>query len=203
MKYNLADDPFDGLGNIRTYSSAKAAHVIAYLALKTRDRSLDVLKAIKLVYLADRENILRYALPILDEPRAALPQGPVNSRTYDRVKGEVEASDPAWSAILSDRANHRIAVKDTVVEADLDELSDAEIETLDAVWERFGHMSQWQLVKWTHQTENVPEWKDPNGSSTPISLQSIMEAVGIEGAAEHARFVNDIAVIRQNYSARV
>lgn len=64
-------------------------------------------------------------------------------------------------------------------------------------------MSQWQLVKWTHQAENVPEWTDPNGSSTPISLQSIMEAVGIEGAAEHARFVNDIAVIRQNYSARV
>jgi len=175
------------------YNSAKAAQIIAYLALKTEARSINMLKAIKLVYISDREALKRFAMPMLDEPRASLPHGPVNSCTYDNAKGEVE--DANWSTILDDRANHMIGVKPDIVVDDLDELSDAEVDVLDGVWEKFGGMTQWQLVEWTHKSDNIPEWEDPNGSSNPIPLERLLHAVGIENTAEHAQFLRDQASI--------
>lgn len=175
------------------YNSAKAAQIIAYFALKTESRSINMLKAIKLVYISDREALKRYATPMLDEPRASMPNGPVNSLTYDHAKGEIE--DPRWSAILDDRANHMIGVKPAITLDDLDELSDAEVETLDQTWERFGAMSQWDLVKWTHNSDNIPEWEDPNGSSNPIPIERLLHAVGIANKVEHAEFLHDHSTV--------
>lgn len=171
------------------YNSAKAAQIIAYLALKNDARSINMLKAIKLVYISDREALKRFAVPMLDEPRVSMEHGPVNSWTYNFAKGEVE--DKRWSAILDDRADHEIGVKPEVTADDLDELSDAEFETLDDVWGRLGHMDQWQLVKWTHKSENIPEWEDPGFSSNPIPLERLLRAVGIQNASEHAEFLRD------------
>lgn len=171
------------------YNPAKAAQIIAYFAMKTPARTINMLKAIKLVYLSDREALQRYALPMLDEPRHSMPHGPVNSWTYDNAKGEVD--DKRWSAVLDDRADHQIGVKDGIAADDLDELSDAEMETLDHIWAQFGGMDKWDLVEWTHQSDNLPEWEDPHGSSNPIPLERLLHAVGIEHTAEHAEFLRD------------
>lgn len=171
------------------YNAVKAAHIIAYLALKTQARSINILKAIKLVYVSDREALKRFAVPMLDEPRVSMEHGPVNSWTYNFAKGEAE--DKRWSAILDDRADHMIGVKSDVTVDDLDELSDAEIEILDEVWGKFAGMDQWQVVKWTHKSENIPEWEDPGYSSNPIPLERLLRAVGIQNASEHAEFLRD------------
>jgi uncharacterized phage-associated protein len=175
------------------YNSAKAAQIIAYLALKNAARSINMLKAIKLVYISDREALKRYATPMLDERRASMPHGPVNSQTYNLAKGEVE--DERWSAILEDRADHMIGVKLTVTIDSLDELSDAEVEMLDDIWVKFGHMDQWQLRDWTHKSENIPEWEDPNGSSSLIPLSRLLHAVGIANTTEHEEFLRDQSAV--------
>jgi uncharacterized phage-associated protein len=171
------------------YNPAKAAHIIAYLALKTPGRTINMLKAIKLVYIADRESLRRFAIPMLDEPRFSLPKGPANSLTCEHARGETVSH--GWSAVLDDRADHMIGVKKGIVVDDLDELSDAEIETLDQVWAKFGAMDQWALVDWTHNSKNLPEWEDPGLSSTPIPLERILLALGFEDPAEHAQFLRD------------
>jgi uncharacterized phage-associated protein len=173
------------------YNPVKAAQVIAYLACKEPGKTLDVLKAIKLVYLADRESIAKFGAPILDERRVSMPHGPVNSQTYSHINGEHDLDACGWSAYLEDRANHQLAVKEGVSDDDLDELSEADIQCLDAVWGKFGHMGKWQLRDWTHEKVNVPEWEDPHGSSEPIPLERIMTMVGIESAAAQAALVED------------
>ncbi|APH54813.1 Hypothetical protein GbCGDNIH9_8581 [Granulibacter bethesdensis] len=175
----------------RMYNPVKAAQVIAYLACKAQSKTLDVLKAIKLVYLADRESIMRFGAPILDERRVWMPHGPVNSQTYSHINGEHDLDACGWSDYLEDRANHQIAVKEGVSDDDLDELSEADIQCLDAVWDKFGHMGKWTLRDWTHEKVNVPEWEDPQGSSTPIPLERIMTMVGIENAAAQAALVEE------------
>lgn len=177
------------------YNPAKAAQIIAYLALKTEERALNILKAIKLVYIADREMLRQHGIPMLDEPRVSMRHGPVNSFTYDNAKGEVEA--PEWSEVLEDRANHLIGVRPGLVADDMDELSDAEIEVLDAIWGEFAKSDQWSLVKWTHDSANVPEWEDPGQSSSPIPLERVLRAVGIPDSAEHAEFLQDQANVRK------
>jgi hypothetical protein len=73
----------------------------------------------------------------------------------------------------------------------LDELSEADIQCLEQVWAEFGGMTQWELVRYTHDRKNVPEWEDPNGSSNPIPLERIMTLLGIENADEQAALVEE------------
>lgn len=176
-----------------SYDPRKAAQTIAYFAVKNGRNPLNILKAVKLVYLADRESVRRYGFPIQDEPHYSLPHGPVNSTTYEFMKGEVPPHrSGGWGEFLTDRANHRIGLRDRDIDPDnLDELSDADIAVLDDIWDRFGHMDQWQLVDWTHDPHNVPEWEDPNGSSQPIPLRRMMDALGIENAADQEQIVQD------------
>lgn len=185
-----------------TYEPKKAAQLIAYLILKSGQDRLNVLKTIKLVYLVDRESIKRFGFPVLDEKRCSMPHGPVNSMTYSYVAGDYDADAAGWSEYLRDSANHMIALAaDNIDPDDLDELSEADIECADAVWERFGHMDQWQLRDWTHDPRNVPEWEDPNGSSTVIPVQRIMHAVGVQDAEQFDQAAKDLRQIDAAFKA--
>ncbi len=146
-----------------------------------------------MVYLADRESVSRYGFPIQDEPHYSMPHGPVNSTTYRHINGEIPpAHAEGWSEFLTDRRDHRVGLADQDIDPDdLDELSDADIAVLDSVWDRFGHMTEWQLVDWTHDPHNVPEWEDPNGSSQLIPLRRMMDALGIENSADQEQAVRE------------
>ncbi len=173
------------------YNPITAAQLIAYLALKTEGKIINVLKAIKLVYLADRESIKEWGLPILDENRCSMPHGPVNSFTYAHINGEYDLDACGWSTYLEDRENHLVAVKNNISVHDLNELSEADIQCLDAVWEKFGNMDQWQLVEWTHDEKNIPEWEDPNGSSKIIPLERIMRVVGVKDSDAQVQLLKE------------
>lgn len=184
-----------------SYEPRKAAQLIAYMILKSGGQALNVLKAVKLVYLADRESISRFGFPMLDERRCSMPHGPVNSSTYSFINGEYDADGTGWFDFLRDRENHNVALASNGInEADLDELSDADIHCLDAVWDRFGHMSQWELRDWTHDPRNVPEWEDPNGGSVEIPLQRILNVVGVEGAEEFAELAASYRLVDEAFA---
>ncbi|MBB3146385.1 putative phage-associated protein [Phyllobacterium trifolii] len=168
-----------------SYEPKKAAQLIASLIIKSGGQSLNILKAVKLVYLIDRESIQRFGFPILDETRVSMPKGPVNSTTYSHINGEYDLDECGWSEFLEDRENHKIALAAEGISIDdLDELSDADIQCVEAVWDKFGQLTQWELVEWTHDPKNIPEWEDPNGGSTVIPLQRILHAVGVEDAED-------------------
>ncbi|WP_428527141.1 Panacea domain-containing protein [Roseibium sp.] len=179
------------------YNPRKAAQAIAFFALKTGGDAINVLKAVKLVFLADRENIRRFGFPILDERRVSMRNGPVNSRTYSHIQGEIHPDyDGGWSEFLTDRENHNVGIRSSSLSVDnLDELSDAELNTLESVWESFGDMSQWDLVKFTHDTQNVPEWQDPTDTginSKTITLEEMMAAIGVPEYQDHAAEIDSI-----------
>ncbi len=172
------------------YNPRKAAQTIAYFILKSGLQDMNSLKAVKLIYLADRECIRKRGFPIQDEDRVSMKHGPVNSSTYDHIKGEVDLDQCGWADFLNDKANHRIGLSNnTIKEDDLDEMSENEMEVLESVWGQFGHMNQWELVDYTHDPEKVPEWENMGNSSKPIPLLSIMRAVGLPNAKEHAEEV--------------
>ena len=179
-----------------SYNPRKAAQLIAALILKGGEARLNVLKTVKLIYLVDRESIGRFGFPVLDEDRYSMPHGPVNSCTYSHINGERDLSDSGWADFLQDKENHMIALsRPDISEDDLDELSDADLECVDAVWKKFGHMSQWQIRDWTHDPKNVPEWEDPEGGSTVIPLRRILQALGVEHADDIEDTNNALKII--------
>ncbi|MEI4195885.1 Panacea domain-containing protein [Roseovarius sp. E0-M6] len=167
-----------------SYDPRKAAQTIAFFAMK-EGGAINVLKVIKLVYLADRESLRLRGHPIQDEGRVSMPHGPVNSLTLDYLNGFYR-DDGGWSQFLRDRANNDVGLASQEVTPDsLDELSKREIGILENVWAEFGHMDRFDLADWTH--DNIAEWEDPNGSSRRIPLDRMMAAVGLDKPIERAR----------------
>ncbi|WP_315813443.1 MULTISPECIES: Panacea domain-containing protein [unclassified Bradyrhizobium] len=174
-----------------TFNARKASQVIAFFIARNGQNALNILKAIKLVYLSDRQSLKAFGFPILDEPRVSMPHGPVNSTTYSHANGEYDLEACGWSELLEDRANHLIGAKKQIDIGELDELSDADIQCLDAVWNEFGQMGKWQLVNYTHDRNNIPEWEDPNGSSKPIPVERILTALGFKDADVQASLIEE------------
>jgi uncharacterized phage-associated protein len=155
------------------YNARKAAHVAAYFALKAGG-SINVLKLVKLAYLADRQFLTEYDEPILFDRLVSMEHGPVDSSLLSLINGEVE--HPQWTSIINAKANHVVGLNEAVGPDNLDELSEAEIDVLNTVWQQFGHMNQWQLRDYTH--DNCPEWEDPFKSSYIIPYERIFKYLG-------------------------
>ncbi len=155
------------------FNTKKAAQVSALFA-QNQGGTIDVLKLVKLLYLADREFIKRYDEPILFDHPHSMNHGPVNSISYDLINGVED--DKHWNEYLDDRAGHKIGVRCAVDPMNLDQLSRAELKVLDDIWAQFGHMTKWEIRDYTHK--ECPEWEDPDGSSYSIPYRRIFAALG-------------------------
>ncbi len=115
-----------------------------------------------------------YGFPIVDDRFVSMPHGPVNSMTKNYLDGNFE--DDAWAEFVGSSHNHNVQAHKHFDLDELDELSEAETEQLNAVWEEFGHMGKWEIRDWTH--DNCPEWEDPQGSSNPIPHERVLKFLG-------------------------
>ncbi|MCR6651795.1 MAG: Panacea domain-containing protein [Cellvibrionaceae bacterium] len=155
------------------FSEEKVAQMTAYLLSLSGGRE-SYLKILKMLYLADRDYLGRFGISISGDAMVAMPHGPVLSQTYDCCKGGGEGG---WSNWIKGEANYEIGLKRAVLERDdLDELNDVQIETLRSIHEQYRHMSRWEIRDYTHN--HCDEWEDPQGSSWPISPESVFVALG-------------------------
>jgi uncharacterized phage-associated protein len=157
------------------FNERKVAQMAAYLLAKGETRMAH-LKLMKLLYLADRRSMDVYGFPISGDHVVAMPHGPVLSMTLNLIDGDVESCENGWESWISDKENHEVSLKRMPSPELLDELSAADLNALDAVWNDFGHMNRWQIRDYTHN--HCPEWKDPNGSSVAIPYEDIFGALG-------------------------
>lgn len=157
------------------FDERKVAQMAAYLLAK-EGGSMPHLKLMKLLYLADRESLGRYGTPISGDHVVAMEHGPVLSMTLDLINGFVRPSKNGWESWISAKANYQVSLKRTPSLELLDELSVADINALDTVWSKFGHMDKWEIRDYTH--DHCPEWKDPDESSVPIPYANILQALG-------------------------
>lgn len=135
------------------------------------------LKLIKLMYLADRESMDRYGLPISFDSPVSMDHGPILSRTLDLINGFIPSAKGGadWEAWIRGRDEYDVALARQFEGSDLDQLSEADRGVLEDVWSTFGWMDKWQISDYTH--ENCPEWENPQGSSMPIPVERILRAL--------------------------
>lgn len=177
------------------YNARKAAQVAAFFA-KAEGGQINILKLVKLIYLADRLAMETFEAPILVDEFVSMPHGPVNSLTLNQINGTAEDCE-VWNEFITDRDKHDVGLKSADLKIyDLDEISAAEMKILQLTWDRFGKMNGFELVKYTH--ENCPEWEDPHGSSYPIPMERIFKFLGKHGGSEIAakleseRFIDQV-----------
>lgn len=163
------------------FNERKAAEAAAFLLYKARG-SLPLIKLIKLLYLSERLSLERYGEPLTGDRLVSMTHGPVLSRTYDHINGALQSTPGGWDTWVSDRSDHVVELRDSSMlrspEQDLMALSDSDLEVLGETWNQFGHWDRWALVDYTHR--NLPEWKDPEGSSCPITYADLFAKLGYE-----------------------
>ena len=166
-----------------TFDATKVAHMVAYFLIKEGGK-MPYLKIMKLLYLADREKLLRKGFSMSEDTLVSMDQGPVLSNTLDLIKGVKR--EETWNSLISEKQDYHIALKKNIEVEDLNELNPSDLKILECVWNNFGRMNQWDLVNHTHKA--CSEWKDPEGSSSPIPFIDIFRAFGM--SEEQAKIAN-------------
>jgi len=161
----------------------------AALLLQLSGGSMEYLRLIKLLYFIDREALEALGRPITGDRYVSMRHGPVLSTVYDLVKatllGDVAATGP-WSEHVQPNGRYRLALRQA---PDVGALSEAEIDVVLQVFERYRSMDRWSI---RDQTHDLPEWEDPGDSSKEIPLETILRVLGktddeIENVREAAR----------------
>jgi uncharacterized phage-associated protein len=157
---------------VARFDQAKAAQ-LAGILLQMRGGRMHYMKLIKLMYLADREALLRSGHPITNDAYVSMPHGPVLSATLDLINEGPDDGTP-WHQLIersTDPYCVRLKARPTT-----DKLSEDEREIAGRVFARYGHMNRYTLRDLLHQI--LPEWQDPQGSSLPITYRDILLAGG-------------------------
>jgi len=159
------------------FNEKKAAQVAAFFLHRGGGR-LDILKLMKLMYLAERSSLTRFGEPLTGDWLFSMEHGPVLSRTLNHLNGFVDSAPDGWEAWISGREDHLVAIKKHIddTKKELSSLSDADLEVLQEVWGEYGHLTGFQLRDLTH--EICPEWEDPEHSSIPIPYTRVLRHVG-------------------------
>jgi uncharacterized phage-associated protein len=153
------------------FDENKATQVAAFF-LDLRGGQMHYIKLIKLMYLADREALLRWGVPITRDRYVSMDNGPVLSKvlkliTEDRPK-------PVWSRFISaPLGEYEVRLLEA---APADCLSRAEENLMREIFETYGHRNRWDLID--NVMHKLPEWQDPNKSSIPIQIREILKAGG-------------------------
>src|SRR5258708_4297025 len=122
----------------------KATEAVARLLEKEGGKA-DFLRIVKLVYLADRDSIIRRGIPIVGGRYFSMRCGPSIGEVMNFANLERHA--PEWEKYISPRQGHILALKQA---PGYDNLSQSEIDILDGVVEEHAARSTWALVKWCH-----------------------------------------------------
>jgi len=136
-------------------SFKKATQALNLLAQK-KDGRINKMKAIKLIYLADRLHLRKYGRPIIGDIYWAMKLGPVGScaksiAELTEVPVEVLAYAKKYIKPVDAKKQSFASIKDP----DLSVFSKSDLECLEAVYARFSDKDQFELAELTH---TFPEW---------------------------------------------
>ena len=133
----------------------KATQALNFFARQSGG-SINKLKALKLLFFADRYHLRKYGRPVSECVYYAMTHGPVASEAKQIAEDSDVLPAPARHYVrkfLRKKGDYDYASTTTV---DKSVLSDSDLEALEFAWRSFGHLSKYQLRDITH---HYPEWK--------------------------------------------
>jgi uncharacterized phage-associated protein len=164
------------------FDEKKSAQMVGYFA-QLASRAIGKMKLIKLVYLSEREYLNRYLLPMTLDEFYSMKDGPVASATLNGINGRLNKS--LWAKWIKVDGRQVTAAR-ARKRGEFDQLSNADIRVLDAVWAKFGKLSDHQIWEYVHSKENVPEYTKVDSGRVQIRYSDILAALDKDSAAEIA-----------------
>ncbi|GHT30392.1 hypothetical protein FACS1894214_0160 [Planctomycetales bacterium] len=133
---------------------------------------ITIIHLLKMLYIADREYLAENGYPLTGDKVAAMQYGPVLSHTFDLIRGKDSASY-RWGRYIQKVGNSHVLR--LINDPGIDELSRLAEKKIASVFNRFGKLRPFEVVRLTHE---FPEWQKNYqvDTSTWISWQDILLA---------------------------
>ena len=159
------------------FRSLKATQAAAVL-LALDGNSMDRMRLLKLLYIADRELLAESGRTLTGDRAMAMKNGPVLSRISDLIKG-IEVSPEDWGRSLRSEGYRVVLLGDP----GRGELTKRELEKLHDLTDRYHSVPTPALSAHTHK---FPEWVKnyQAGTSAPIPWRDVLAATGNEVKVE-------------------
>lgn len=180
-----ADDLPDPIASSSRFSATQAVEYLLYICKKVAEPTIHEL--LKIRYFADKLHLSFYGMNGSGDTYVAMKFGPVGSSTYDILKaarGENSNFIPQEYYRAVAGALHVSGEKVAALrEADLDELSQADIECLDAAIVEYGNIDFSTRTEISHDSAWKKGWETAKRNG---SLQGKMELMDIVQTLENA-----------------
>jgi len=157
----------------------KAAAAAGYVTKRVGGKISGFL-LLKILYGAERSALAKWQRPITGDSFVSMKKGPVLSRTYDLIKGNVLSTNSdmqKWSKHFSPRIGHNIELREP---ASLECLSPREIEVLEESVKEISALIKAKGLIADVLHEKWPEWKNPaefGKAAIPLTVEDVLSEV--------------------------
>jgi len=174
------------------FELAKAIQAMGVLHSSHGAGRVGYYRLLKLLYIANREYLMETGRPIVGGKNVAMDRGPLNSPIYSLIKGE-HPDSPIWCEYFTKDKRHLYLNQNP----GNDELSGREIKKLQAVSALLEELDDDEVGEVTHGFVEYRNNHTP-GTSTPIELDEVLVALGMEGQRERIRAdIDQIVAMKQ------
>lgn len=142
----------------------KRATQLASLLLKKKGGRMNVLNLMKLMYLVDREALVRWGWSFTNDQYTSMRKGMVLIESYDLLNEEETPS--YWKAFISSPQEYMVSLID---EPEFNDLSKADMDLVEEVFQQYGHLNRFALIRLHHE---LPEWIDT--SYLPVEYKAVL-----------------------------
>lgn len=137
----------------QTFNYKKASQALNLFAILSEGK-VNYMKAIKLIWLADRYHLRNHGRTITGDLYFALKNGPVASNSLDLIKNNnLSKSELEYTNKLFTKSNFDLVSLSGV---DLNVFSKNEVRILNLIFEKYSYMSWREISDFSH---SFPEWK--------------------------------------------
>ena len=160
-----------------SFAHRKATQTLNFFARQASGR-MNKLKALKLVFFADRYHLRLYGRPITNDRYIAMKYGPVASSCKDlaEMSDFLGENERLYAERFLAPVGHDYQ---SVAEVDRTEFSETDLEALTYVWNQYGDKDGFELADDTHL---FPEWKrhevrlsSPHESRVPMHYPDFIQ----------------------------
>ena len=161
-----------------SFSHRKATQALNFFA-RHAGGQINKMKALKLVFIADRYHLRQYGRPVTNDEYLAMDYGPVPSGCKDlaELSDFLDPHEQEYAARFLQRTSQYDFASRAEVETPVFSASD--LEALAFAWRHYGEFDQFRLADITHE---FPEWKrhevalqSPDVSRIPMSYRHFLD----------------------------
>ncbi len=157
------------------FNEKRATQAAAKLLSMRESRALNYMLLIKLLYLVDRESLLRWGSPLTGDDYYSMEFGPVLSKTHDLITEMQSPGENSFWATHVQRSNYDVKLVDDPGDDELSEADDALLRETFVRFQDYYDRNPFAFVDYLHTI--LPEYKQvEKGERIPLDYHDILVA---------------------------